>query len=95
MVIQEEDSPKDAYAAEAGKKTDGEAAEPKASGDEAISEKAEAPEGEHEQANKSEDAPAHEKDASGTLQSKEDVGPSKIGDARAQAKVSAVVSAGS
>lgn len=94
MGMQEEDSPKDAYAAEEGKKTDGEASESKAGGDKAISEKAEAPEGEHEQASKSDDAPANEKDASGTLQSKEDTGPSDVGDARAQSKVGTVVSAG-
>ncbi|KAI0693213.1 hypothetical protein BC835DRAFT_1089329 [Cytidiella melzeri] len=73
------DSPKDAYAFEAGEQKETGGA---ASGDKAISEKAESPESGHVQSEK----PSSEKDTSGTLQSKEDSGPSDIGDARRQAK---------
>ncbi|KAI0338867.1 hypothetical protein BDW22DRAFT_1432086 [Trametopsis cervina] len=78
----DDDSPKDAYAAEAGEQKEATPApSSEASGDKAISEKTEAP-GKHEQKEK----PGKEKDASGTLQSKEDSGPSDVGDARKQAK---------
>lgn len=82
-MFQDDDSPKDAYAAEAGEQKEATPApSSEASGDKAISEKTEAP-GKHEQKEKS----GKEKDASGTLQSKEDSGPSDVGDARKQAKV--------
>ncbi|KAI0795210.1 hypothetical protein BC629DRAFT_1505995 [Irpex lacteus] len=84
----EDDSPKDAYAAEAGEKTDAPApSSEQGEGDKAISEKAEAPESGHEQDAAKSAAP----EKTGTLQSKDDSGPSNIGDARQQAKVRGVV----